>query len=69
MRTNKQKNLLNDWEKYRGSIVLTVDNKVYSTKSPEKVVGMIKEIEKKHHKKPLITVVPKEDTLILINLS
>ena len=54
-----------DWEKYRGSIVLTVDDQVYATKSPKKVAEMIKKIEQKHHKKPLITVVPKEGTLIL----
>lgn len=55
-----------DWEKYRGSIVMTVDDRVYATKQPKKVPQLLKEIEKKHHKKPLITVVPKEDTLILI---
>ena len=54
-----------DWEKYRGSIVLTVDDQVYATKSPKKVAEMIKKIEQKHHKKPLITVVPSADTLIL----
>lgn len=62
-----QSKLDENWEKYRGSIVMTVDDVVYTTKSPKKVVGMLKEIEKKHHKKPLITVVPKEDTLILIS--
>lgn len=56
-----------NWEKYRGSIVLTVDDQVYATKSPKKVAEMIKKIEQKHHKKPLITVVPSEGTLILIN--
>lgn len=49
----------------RGSIIMTVDDQVYTTKDAKKVAGMIKEIEKKHHKKPLITVIPKEDTLIL----
>lgn len=54
-----------DFKKYKGSIVLTVDDQIYSTRQPKKVSQMIKKIEKKHHKKPLITVVPTEDTLIL----
>lgn len=69
MKINKPKLQMKNWDKYRGSIVLTVDDQVYTTRSPKKVVGMIKEIEQKHHKKPLITMVPKEDTLILVNLS
>ncbi len=44
---------------------MTVDDEVYTTKEPKKVSKLLKEIEKKHHKKPLITVVPKEDTLIV----
>lgn len=54
-----------DFEKYKGSIVLTVDDQIYVTKQPKKVSQMIKKIEKKHHKSPLITVVPEDDTLIL----
>lgn len=60
-----QATLLKDWGKYRGSIVMTVDDQTYTTKQPKKVPQMIKDIEKKHHKTPLITVVPKDDTLIL----
>lgn len=59
-------NPLQNWKKYRGSIVMTVNDQVYVTKQPKKVSQIIKEIEKKYHKKPLITVVPKEDTLILV---
>ena len=66
--TSEPENTLRNWEKYKGSIVLTVDDEVYTTKSPKKVTEMIKEIEKKHHKKPLITVVPLGDTLVLIDL-
>ena len=44
---------------------MTVDDQTYSTKQPKKIPQMLREIEKKHHKKPLITVIPKEDTLIL----
>lgn len=54
-----------DPEKYKGSIVLTVNDKIYATKQPKKVPQMIKDIEKKYHKTPLVTVVPKDDTLIL----
>lgn len=60
-----KKTQIKDWEKYRGSIVLTVDDQIYTTKQPKKVSQLLKEIEKKHHKKPLITVVPKQDSLIL----
>lgn len=45
---------------------MTINDQVYVTKQPKKVSQIIKEIEKKYHKKPLITVVPKEDTLILV---
>jgi hypothetical protein len=51
---------------YRGTIVMSVDGHTYATKQTKKVPELIKEIEEKHHKKPLITVVPKEGTLILI---
>ena len=61
LKTTKQKIL-------PGSIVMTVDDQVYVTKHSGKVLKLIKEIEKKHHKKPLITVVPREDTLILFLL-
>ena len=61
----EQETLSKNWEKYRGSIVLSVDDKIYTTKSPKRVHKMLQEIEKKHHRRPLITVIPKEDTLIL----
>lgn len=50
---------------YPGTIVMSVDGHTYVTKQTKKVPELIKEIEEKHHKKPLITVVPKEDSLIL----
>lgn len=52
--------------KYPGTIVMSVDGQTYITKQAKKVPALIKEIEQKHHKKPLITIVPKEGTLILI---
>jgi hypothetical protein len=51
---------------YKGTIVMSVDDQVYVTKKTEKVSALIKEIEKKHHKKPLITIIPKEGTLVLL---
>lgn len=68
MRSLKAKHQV-DWEKYKGSIVMTVDDQIYSTTNAKSVAKMIKKIEKKHHRKPLITVIPKEDTLILILLN
>lgn len=67
--SSEQEILFKNWGKYRGSIVMTVDDQVYITKQPKKVPQMLKKIENKHHKKPLITVVPKEDTLILIDFT
>lgn len=54
-----------DPKKYKGSIVLSVNDQIYATKQPSKVPQMIKDIEKKYHKTPLVTVIPKDDTLIL----
>lgn len=49
-----------------GTIVMSVDGNTYITKEPKNVQKLVKEIEEKHHKKPLITVVPDDGTLILI---
>lgn len=54
-----------DWNRYKGSIVMIIDNQVYSTKDPKKVPKMVEEIHKKHHKWPVINQVPKAGTLIL----
>lgn len=50
-----------------GNVVLTVNNTVYIARSPRSVHKMIKEIEKKHGKTPLVTFIPRGDTLILIS--
>ena len=47
-----------------GNVVLTVDDMVYIAKSPRSMHKLIKEIEKKHHKPPLISYTPKGDTWI-----
>ena len=63
----KIQNTLKNLSKYRGSIVMSVDDKVYTTKDPKSVERMVKEIEKKHNKRPLITVVPKGDTWVFFS--
>lgn len=63
--TSEQRVLFENWEKYRGNIVMVVGNNVFTTKRAKNVGKMLKEIEKKFHKQPLITYIPKEGTLIL----
>lgn len=63
--TSEQKLLLKNWEKYRGSIVLVAKDKIFSTKRAGNVNRLLEKIEKEFHKRPLITYVPKEGTLIL----
>ena len=60
-----QEILMKNWEKYRGSIVMVVDNEIYSTKRANNVEKIVDRIEKKYHCRPLITYVPKEGTLVL----
>lgn len=59
----EQKTLIKNWEKYRGSIVMVVGKEIYATKRAKNAQRMLREIEKKHHKQPLITYIPKEGTL------
>lgn len=61
----EQKTLFKNWEKYRGSIVMVIGDDIYATKRAKNAQKMLKEIEKKYHKQPLITYVPKEGALIL----
>lgn len=61
----EEKTLSSNWEKYRGSIVMVVDDKIFSTKRAKNANKLLKEIEEKFHKQPLITYIPKEGTLIL----
>ena len=63
--TKDQKTLLNHWEEYRGSIVMVVGDHIYSTKKAGNVDELVKKIEDEHHRRPLITYVPKEGTLVL----
>lgn len=48
-----------------GSVVLTVDDATYVTTRPSLVPKLLKEIEKKYHKKASIEVIPSEKQLIL----
>lgn len=63
--SQEQEILMKNWEKYRGSIVMVVGDKIFSTKSAKNVAKTINEIEKKFHRRPLITYIPKEQTLVL----
>lgn len=54
-----------NWEKYRGNIVMVVKDKIFATKNAKRVGKMLEDITKKFHKRPLITYIPKEDTLVL----
>lgn len=65
MSTAEQKLLLKNWEKYRGSIVMVVEDKIFATKRAQKVDELVSTIEKKYHRRPLITYIPKEGTLVL----
>lgn len=64
--TTEQETLSKNWEKYRGSIVMVVGNEIFATKRAKKVHKIVKEIEEKFHRRPLITYIPKEETLILL---
>ena len=63
--SREQEALFKNWEKYRGNIVLVVGDKIFATKRAKNFPKMLKEIEGKFHKQPLITYIPKEGTLIL----
>lgn len=65
--TIEQSTLLKNWEKYRGSIVMVVGSNVFTTKRAKNVNKMVKDIEKKFHRRPLITYIPPEGTLVLIS--
>ena len=62
----EQEVLFKNWEKYRGNIVMVVGNEIYATKRAKNVSKIVKDIEEKYHKQPLITFIPKEGTLILV---
>lgn len=63
--TPEQEILSKNWGEYRGSIVMVVEDKIFATKRAKNVDRLLKDIEQKFHKQPLITYIPKEGTLIL----
>ncbi len=63
--TTEQKTLNRNWERYRGNIVMVIGDEIFATKRAKNVHKIIQDIEKKYHRRPLITVIPKADTLIL----
>lgn len=60
----EQKTLDKNWNKYKGNIVMVIGDQIFATKRAKNVHKMLQEIENKFHKQPLITYIPKEDTLI-----
>lgn len=61
----EEKTLYAQWNKYKGKIVAVVGNKVFSATSGKQAQKMISRLEKKYRKPPLVTYIPKADTLIL----
>lgn len=57
--------LSKNWDKYKGFIVMVVGDEIFATKSAKRAYKIVEEIEKKYHRRPLITNIPKGDTLIL----
>lgn len=57
--------LLKNRDKYKGYIVMVIEDKIFATKRSSSVPKMIAEIEKKYHRRPMITNIPMGDTLIL----
>ena len=66
--TIEEKTLNKNWEKYRGHTVLVVDKDIYSVKNRLSAKKKFDMIRKKYNKIPLVAVIPKADTLILICL-
>jgi len=63
----EQKTLMTNWDKYKGKIVAVSGGKVFAATTGKQAQKMIKDIEKKSGKSPLVTYIPKADTLILNN--
>lgn len=61
----EEKTLLAHWSAYKGKIVAVVGNKVFAATSGARAKIMIRKLEKKYRKPPLVTYIPKADTLIL----
>lgn len=54
--------------KYKGKHVVVVDNKIFSAVTGQEASRIFKQVVKNYpKKKPTITYIPKEDTLILVS--
>jgi hypothetical protein len=62
----EQKTLLAKWNNYRGKIVAVVGGRIFSAKTGKEAQKLIKNLEKKYKTPPLVTYIPKADTLILL---
>ena len=56
---------LKNWDKYKGHVVMVIENKIFATKKPSQVKKYVETIERKFHKTPLIAHIPQADSLIL----
>ena len=63
----EEKTLLAKWDNYKGKIVAVIGKKFFATKNGKEAQKIIKKIEKDYKKPPLVTYIPKADTLILAN--
>lgn len=61
----EEKTLLAKWNSYKGKIVAVVGKKIFSAKTGKEAQKLISKIEKDYQKTPLVTYIPKADTLIL----
>jgi orotate phosphoribosyltransferase-like protein len=62
----EEKTLSTKWDDYKGKIVVVVGKKIFSAKTGKNAQKLIKKIEKEYQKPPLVTYIPKADSLILI---
>jgi len=61
----EQKTLLSNWDDYKGKIVAVIGKKIFSAKTGSQAKKIIEKLEKKYKRPPLVTYIPKADTLIL----
>lgn len=60
------KTIQKKWNRYKGHIVLVINDKIYATKKLSQVKKYMEKIEKEYHRRPLIVHIPKADSLILL---
>lgn len=65
MYTQEERVLSRVWERFRGHIVMVMNDSVYTAKRGDRAARVVKDLERQYHKRPLITYIPKEGALIL----